>query len=212
MTRGGVTLSPERGLSPPFPAPPPLPLHWAVFDCETSGLEKPDILVAAVWSSRTNWTSIYLAHELEPLAGALEAADVVVTYNGKGFDRGVLEHLLHRTMTLKHHIDIYQEITACRPAFEKGWKLEDVARRLWGVSKQRPSAEIPAIWAVGRHLEVVNHCLTDVYLTRSLMERLRDVGWVPDPTGMPCVLPRPTWWNRLTTPASGVPSVPVISV
>jgi len=188
------------------------PLRWCVFDTETSGLIDPVLYVLTIWDSETNWTYNFTLENVLMGVAMLETADVVVSWNGMSYDRDVLTHAISRNLVLPHQLDLYRWLTKDRPAFEKGWKLEDVSLRLFNEAKGEPSSVIPGLWARGEQLTVLAHCTRDVYLTRSVLEHLRDRGWMLDPYGAVLDLEVPEWWQRLVVPACGAPSAPGCSV
>lgn len=212
MDSGAARAVPTNGGLLPFTAAPPL--TYTIFDLETDGLgAHPEILVGVAYSSRTNWPYIYLRHQVQQLAEALEAADVVITFNGKGYDVAVLQENVGRRIRIKHHIDLFQEIQGCRPAFEKGWRLDDIASRLWGVPKQTESAAIPEMWERGEHHQVIAHALQDVYFTRCLFEQIRDKGWVIAPDNTNAHVEVPDWWKkRMVLPTATAPNVTAIAI
>lgn len=206
---GSHSDSHHDGVSTSFPVQGP-PLRWVVFDLETSGLVKPDLLVGIVWDSDSNWVTIYGQSEVTQLAAHLEAADIVVSWNGEKFDRWVVAHNLKHHMTLKHQLDLWRWLSDQRPRFERGWKLEDVSYRLFhSVPKAQPSSEIPGMWEKGQHIAVAKHGCVDVYYTRSIFEHIRDKGWMLDPNGGIMKLEVPEWWQRMFPSPSGAPGVAV---
>lgn len=210
MPSGGGPAVPTSAGFNPFTAPPP-PLNWVVWDLETTGLEDhPQILVGVLWSSKTNWPYIYFRHQVEQLAAALEQADVVVSYNGKGYDAAVLQENVGRRVRFARQIDLLEEIQSHRPAFEKGWKLDDVAARLWGTPKVTESAKIPEIWKAGETHAVISHALLDVYYTRTLFEHIRDRGFVIAPDNSNTEIKCPDWWRqRMVNSPDNAPNVAV---
>jgi hypothetical protein len=213
LTESGAAHSvPSKGglvLSPPSP-----PLNYIIWDLETDGLgDHPEILVGVAYSSRTNWPYIYYRRQVQQLAEALEAADVTITFNGKGYDMAVLQENVGRRVRVKHHIDLLEEIQSKRPAFERGWRLDDIAVRMWGAPKQTESSAIPEMWARGEHAAVVSHCLQDVYFTRCLFEHLRDREWIIAPDNSNARIEVPDWWKlRMKLLSDFAPSVPVTSI
>lgn len=182
------------------------PLSWCVFDCETSGLVAPDLYVLTVWDSVTNWTYNFTADAVHQGVELIESSEVAISWNGQRYDRDVLERAAGRNMVMPRQIDLWRYLIRGRPDFERGWRLEDVALRLFNESKGQPSSLIPELWAQGRHLQVLLHCSRDVYLTRSVFEHIRDKQWMIDPYGGVVQLEVPEWWQRLRLPESGVPT------
>jgi hypothetical protein len=121
------------------------------------------------------------------LAQDLEAADVVVSYNGQGYDNHVLTHLLGRYPIFQRDIDLYAEIKYAlgNVRWGKGaWKLERVATDTLGIGKTAESgAHAAHLYRNRRYGELFTYNFMDVWLVRELLAFIRANGYVLNPDG-----------------------------
>jgi DEAD/DEAH box helicase domain-containing protein len=173
--------------SPPARGKP----HVVVFDLETNKLADEvggwDALRAGaggisclvVWDSITNHHNVYTTETLEMAALHLEAADVVISYNGLGFDIPVLEGCIGRRVETKAHLDLLRLIWQAT-TLRKGNGLDEVGRRTLGRGKVGHGLSAPKLAAQGRWEELITYCAGDVFLTRDLARFVHEHGGVID--------------------------------
>lgn len=197
------------------------PLHFMVWDMETArdpksvpgGWEEArkgaaGLSAAAVYDSQTNWTYLYGSDDLLSLAATLEGADVVVTYNGEGFDNGALAGLIGRPLRLKAHIDLFAMLMKANGNQMHGFGLDRIANHTLGYGKPIGSEgkHAPDLYERGllggeegveAIFKMLTYCGNDVRLTRDLLLFAKQHGFLVGPRG-PIHIAVPDWWKRLT--------------
>jgi DEAD/DEAH box helicase domain-containing protein len=178
-------------------------LRTVVFDIETKRLAKDvggwdalragrgGVSVIVLWDSTSGRFHFYDEHTLDAAAAHLEASDVVLSFNGEGFDVPVVEGLLGRRLALKHHYDLLQLIWGAIAGRRKGNTLGEVAQRSLGVSKSGESVLAPALYDAGRFAELFDYACGDVDLTRRLFRFVQEHGGVVGQDGNLLELPLP---------------------
>ena len=173
------------GASALLAAGPP-PFRAIVFDIEIE--KSPDdfadkwqaarrgdcgLSVACAYDSALQRSYVYDRHNLNQLVVSLNEADLIVSFNGKGFDLPVIEAVSGFHVNPRGHFDILAEIWRQLKHKEKGWKLDQVCQRTLGAGKDEmdgPGAI--KLWSEGRFAEVTNYCTGDVMLTRRLYNHI----------------------------------------
>ena len=144
---------------------------------------KGGISCLVAWSSTSGRPHIFDAHTLSDAATLLESADVILSFNGISFDIPVLEGVLGRRLHLSNHLDLLAIIWKALDVTgepHRGNRLTELADRCLGMAKSGDGALAPALMRDGRWGELMDYCLHDVHITRSLF---------PCPTGFrrsPC--------------------------
>ena len=110
-------------------------------------------------------------HNVIPL---IEAAEVVVTYNGDKFDLPFLGGLV-RAFKVRKHIDLLALIKA-----ETGrrWSLDNITRATLGRCKTGKGSSAPLLWSRNEFASLYSYCLDDVALTRDLYKFALTHGYV----------------------------------
>jgi hypothetical protein len=108
----------------------------------------------------------------------------LLTWNGLGFDLDVLAEESGESkacaLLAASHVDMLFQAVCClghRISLQKAAEGMHLAGKKAGVS----GALAPAMWAAGRHAEVIEYCQQDVRLTLQLAqacERARQLAWV----------------------------------
>lgn len=178
-----------------------------VFDLETRRLAaevggwdalrsgKGGISAVVVWDSTTHRPHIYDSHRLADAAKHLEAADVVLSFNGIEFDVPVLEGVLGRRLVLPIHLDLLQLIWKSLTGRRKGNTLDEIAKRTLNEGKIEKGTHAPALADEGRWGELFDYCLHDVELTRRLFRVVQRDGGVVGLDGNLMELPLPHWFG-----------------
>jgi DEAD/DEAH box helicase domain-containing protein len=116
-------------------------------------------------------------HDPTGLAIYLEEADVVVTFNGKGFDIPMIASLAGRELELADHYDICEEVRKVIGT-SKGYKLTEICERTLGHGKITSGALAPFLAMEGRWAQLVSYCVHDVELTRELYQYILQHGTI----------------------------------
>ena len=159
----------------------------AVFDLETqrnpadqgwTAYEAMGISSAALWISWQGGAHgrrfLFGPDRLRQLKRGLEAADVVVSWNGKGFDGPLLDHWVGE-VRVSLHCDL---MALLYHASGKRHKLADVAEATLGEGKDMSGALAPALWKAKRLCELHTYNMWDVEITRRLYEHVVKHGWL----------------------------------
>lgn len=163
-----------------------------VLDCETANapprkedgsfdFQAFDVLglsVCCIWSSwrgNVGEFEFYDSREGDDLARIIEEADVVASFNGKGFDIPLLEHVLKRPLTVKHHIDLSELVY-----LEAGHyiSLDNLATTTLNDGKLQCGEAAPTMWKQGRFCELFSYCQKDVSLTMQLLQFAEKRGYL----------------------------------
>lgn len=150
--------------------------------------DQPTPLVWHGRDNRGNPTSQLSKEEAADVAVHLESlvADgyTIVTWNGLGFDFAVLADesgLLDRCVHLAdNHVDMLFQAVCSLGHFISLQKATE-GMGLPGKTEGVSGAAAPALWAAGRHSEVIDYCIQDVRATLSLAtaaEEGRHLSWI----------------------------------
>lgn len=113
---------------------------------------------------------------------------LLVGFNNKGFDDKVLScrfpnEYKDKFLTLPRY-DILAEIRAALGAgnFVKGYGLDPVCEKNFGIKKTGNGALAPVLWQQGRRGQTIDYCLNDVYMTKRLFDKIVHESFIVDPT------------------------------
>ncbi|HLA82543.1 MAG TPA: ribonuclease H-like domain-containing protein [Thermoleophilia bacterium] len=127
------------------------------------------------------------SYSIAGLADDLEAADLVVSYNGAWWDLPALSKTLGgRYVAPARHYDIWRAIHTALGGdrWPKGsWKLDRVSQTTLGLRKTSEGAMAPSLWANRRLAELFSYVTRDVQITWRLFDHILTYGWVMDPVG-----------------------------
>lgn len=134
---------------------------------------------------------IYGPNDINELRSRLMVADKIITYNGDKFDLPIIFQMPNRTMPegLKS-FDILKNIwislgldpTFFTPA-HKGYSLNLVAKATIGMGKSGSGANAPFLYKQGNLWKVIDYCMHDVFVTKSLYDFIAVNGYVNDRYG-----------------------------
>jgi DEAD/DEAH box helicase domain-containing protein len=126
----------------------------------------------------------------------LEASDVVLSFNGVGFDIPVLEGVSGVPLKIKEHLDLLQLIWEA-VGKESGYKLTECAARTLGIQKNGDGLLAPQLAEDNKWAELLDYCLHDVHLTRNLFLYAQKHGGIIGTDGELLKLPFPSWFQDL---------------
>lgn len=180
--------------------------HIVLFDLETRlgadeiGWERlrrgeGGISALAIYDNYADWTFLYddIIPSPESAARRLEAADLVISWNGLEFDIPVLEGVLGRKLKLHAHWDLYlalkRELGEGR---RKGSGMGPTAERTLGISKLGSGEHAPELAKENRMGELFNYCSYDVYVLRSLVRHVAAGQPLIGPEGQKVIVRKPS--------------------
>jgi DNA polymerase elongation subunit (family B) len=138
---------------------------------------------AVVYDSETERYHVYDKKSIRDLVNHLRAADMVVSFNGDGFDFPLLEAIYGDKLEINVSYDILQAIWDILGKKTKGYKLNDISTRTLGISKTGEGSLAPVLWAEGRIAEVIDYCIADVWITKKLFDHIVEHGNITDIDG-----------------------------
>ncbi len=147
-----------------------------VFDIETSnifqevGSNNPadlSISVVGVYDSSTDSYSTYLVEELPKLWPIIEAADIMITFNGDHFDIPLLNKYYPGDLSKIKSLDLLKEM---HKAAGRRMKLDQIAEGTLGIRKSGYGLDAIRWWRDGEVEKVKKYCLDDVKITKDLYE------------------------------------------
>jgi hypothetical protein len=134
---------------------------------------------------------VFLEDNLDDFRQLVDAHDLVVGFNNVRFDDRVLE--AHGIIIPRHKsYDLLREIYRGLNVLQKldtdgfsdchkGYSLEAVCYANFGLKKNGNGADAPIKWQRNLRGEVIDYCLADVALTKRLLDRVNDWGWIYSP-------------------------------
>lgn len=156
------------------------------FDLETQktandvgGWERKDQMLMSVgvtFSTARGGYRVYPEHRAEELIEELSKADLVVGFNVKNFDYGVLAR--YAVWNLEDSVPTLDLMTDLESKLGRRPKLEDVAQASLGVGKIAEGLDAIRWWREGRYREVAEYCCFDVKVTKLVHEFGRAHGHV----------------------------------
>lgn len=122
---------------------------------------------------------IYDERNVSEFQQVLNDADLIVTYNGEGFDHRVLAA---NGVTVPAHksFDLLAEI---RVATGFRFSLDAMAEKNLKIRKTGHGALAPIAWQQGHHAQVINYCLNDCLMTWELYALAKKQGFLITPKG-----------------------------
>lgn len=134
-----------------------------------------------LYDNQTNRYHVYDQHTIQQCIDHLNTADLLVSFNGIGFDIPALEGYAGAAITVENHYDILAEIWKAAGRKVKGYRLGDVGQRTVGLEKSDTGTHAPELYARGRWGELVDYCINDVHLTKELFNHIVEHGFVISP-------------------------------
>lgn len=131
---------------------------------------------------------IFLKDNFDQLNELIKLHNVIVGFNNIRFDNCVMaENGFDLYDLIERSYDILQEIwisVGLSGDFSKahgGYGLDDVCKANFGIRKTGNGALAPILWQQGKHGEVIDYCLNDVYMTKRLLDRIITTGSIKNP-------------------------------
>lgn len=163
--------------------------------------DKLGVACAVVYEYRADRFRIYGPDDVKALQERLLAADRVSTYNGWKFDfpviwalpgRARVEALRAKSNDLLRRIWSAQGLDPDQfTDAHKGWSLDLVAQGTLGAKKIGFGGDAPKWFQAGQHARLINYCVDDVALERSLTNFIDRYGFVVNgKTGRVVRIPR----------------------
>ncbi len=152
------------------------PLHLGVLDLETQlsaeevgGWHRRDLMrvsCAILYDSKKDMFTAYLEDQISDLIEALRRLDLIVGFNIKRFDYGVLGGYSKFDFESLPTLDILEEIHR-----HLGYRLslDHLAEVTLGKKKSADGLQALAWWKEGRVEEILAYCRRDVEITRDLL-------------------------------------------
>ena len=152
---------------------------------------KCGVSCVCLYDSETQRPHVYDKHSIEECMEHLASADLLVSFNGIGFDIPALEGYTGLTLPEIPHYDILAEIWKTAGKKVKGYRLTEVGGRTVGREKTGTGEHAPVLFAQGRWGELVDYCLGDVWITKDLFNFILENGYVLSPEGDEFYLEKP---------------------
>lgn len=131
---------------------------------------------------------VFCKDNLEEFGGLLGVRELYVGFNSVAFDNKVLRLHLKDEVPEGRCYDLLREMWAAHglgPEFRspshKGFSLDATAGANFGRGKTGSGAAAPVQWQRGEVGSVIDYCLTDVWLTKRLFDKVREEGGLLSP-------------------------------
>ncbi|MCA1905092.1 MAG: DEAD/DEAH box helicase [Desulfarculus sp.] len=158
-------------------------LRTVVFDLETQRLAAEvggwnnthlmRISVAVAHDSASDEFLVFGEREAGQLIALLERAELVVGFNCKRFDYGVLSAYTARDLTKLPTLDLMEDVTAC---LGHRLSLQALGEATLNAQKSADGLQAVAWWREGNLADLTAYCRQDVALTRDLFRHGQEHG------------------------------------
>lgn len=113
-------------------------------------------------------------------------ADAILGFNNHGFDDPLMRA---HGVNFEHSASVDLRVECLRATgipmgdakFIKGFSLPKLAGVNFGAGKTEEGALAPIMWQRGERQRVIDYCLNDVLLTKRLVDKALEDGWLYDP-------------------------------
>lgn len=143
-----------------------------------------------LFDTETGRYHVYDEYTIQKCIDHLNSADLIVSFNGKGFDVPALEGYTGCEI-FPDHYDILDEIWKATGKKVKGYRLGEVCLRTCGLEKTDTGEHAPVLYQQNRYGELIDYCINDVHITKGLFEWILKNGYVLSPDGEELLLDRP---------------------
>jgi hypothetical protein len=160
------------------------------------------ISALAIFDMQEDWLYLYDDISINSAASHIEDASVLVSFCGERFDVPCMEGVLGRKLRLKHHFDIYTEISKENArrgikTYRGDFTLNAVCQRTLGYGKIGHGSNIGKLLQENRYGELFNYCGHDVKLTRDLLRFIISNGGVQGNNNTFLPVSVPDWISKL---------------
>ena len=149
--------------------------------------ENMGIRVIGAYDYSTDRYRVFLEDNFEEFQNLIFSTDLVVGFNSLNFDNNLLR-ANGFSLDDGHSYDLLKEIWAgaglgatFSPSTHGGFGLDACCWANFQTSKTGHGAMAPIDWQQGRRGKVIDYCLMDVRLTKQLLDKVINQGWVLDP-------------------------------
>ncbi len=155
-------------------------MNFVVFDIETSnifqdvGKNDPallDLAVICIYDSKTDEYKSFFQEDLADLWPILENTDAIVGYNSDHFDIPLLNKYYSGDLFSFKSIDLMKTI---QNSLGRRIGLDAVAGATLGTAKSAHGLQAVEWWRQGEKQKVVDYCIQDVKVTKSLFDHMRE--------------------------------------
>lgn len=149
------------------------------------------ISVICAYDMATKRSRVFMEDNFAGFKQLAENADCLVGFNSLRFDNRVLEANginLPRERCYDLLIEIWRSLglsSTFNPKTHGGYNLEAMAYANFRTKKTGDGALAPVDFQRGNIGKVIDYCLTDVYLTHRLLERVINCGYLFNPKNEP---------------------------
>jgi len=159
-------------------------VKFVVFDIETKNFFQDvskrdpallDISVVCTYNSVTDKYESFLEKDLSKLWPMIESTDALIGYNSDYFDIPLLNKYYHGDLINKKSIDLMKTI---QNSLGRRIGLDAVIQATLGLKKTAHGSQAMEWWKQGEIQKVIDYCIQDVKVTRSLYEHMRDNNFV----------------------------------
>ena len=133
-----------------------------------------------MYDTETRRVHVYDEHDLEEAMAHLNEADLLVGFNSTGFDTPIMESVTGWTLNPAQY-DILTEVWRALPNRQKGYKLAEICGRLELGHKVRTGDSAPNLYRDGKMGKLIDYCINDVHITRSLANWINTEGYILTP-------------------------------
>ncbi len=159
--------------------------HYGVLDIETQrsakevgGWNHPDrmgVSVAVLYDSATDSYETFLEEAVSDMIERLYAFDLVVGFNIKRFDYGVLKGYTKKRLETLPTLDMLEKVHE-----RLGYRvsLDNLAQATLDAEKSADGLQALAWWKEGRIDDIISYCTKDVELTREIFLHGRENGFL----------------------------------
>jgi hypothetical protein len=158
------------------------------------------VSVTGAYSSKTGRYHVFCDDNADQLGLAMAEHELLVTFNGIGFDNKVLEACYGWDLSVDKHYDLLVEVWIAHglgPEFRYpshiGYGLDACLKANFpDISKTGFGAMAPVLWQRGQIGQVIDYCLNDVMMTKKLFDAvLNDIELLSPKTLKPMHLRKP---------------------
>lgn len=140
------------------------------------------ISVIGVYDYHVGQYRIFCEDNISDFAALIEDSDLVMGFNHIHFDNKLIgAHGIE--FDPRKNWDLYTEAKEASGAdkYAKGYKLDDFALVNFRIRKKSSGGQAPILWQQGKIGQVIDYCLTDVWLVKRCIDLIVDTGSIMDP-------------------------------